>query len=204
LFLRIAHRKKFQTEAGLESLTDAEVIDNYRKSGDQSLIVVLFERYTHLVFGICMKYLKNEEDAKDAVMQIFENLVDNLHKHEIRNFKSWLYSVARNHCLMKIREEASSNEMKKNIREKILQDVMEFPGDYHPMKAETDHDSDENLYKAISRLNHQQRQCIELIYLQNKSYVEVSEITGYTMNEVKSYIQNGKRNLKIYLEKRDE
>jgi RNA polymerase sigma-70 factor (ECF subfamily) len=146
-----------------------------------------------------MKYLKNQEDSKDAVMQVFEQLFTKLKTQEIQNFKSWIYTVTKNHCLMKIRHEQSVLKHKEVYYSKIQEEIMEFDVQDHPYKEEELNSQIPTLEKGIEQLNTNQRRCIELLYLQDKSYKEVADITGYSMKQVKSYIQNGKRNLKIYL-----
>ena len=185
----------------MEKFTDKKLVHLYAENGNEECLSLLFDRYTHLVFGVCMKYLQNEQDSKDAVMQIFEKLMDDLRKLEIENFKSWLYTVAKNHCLMKIRktksEERGLEEIKKT--EDYFVDSVEIlhhiDGDGHDEKVT-------RLKEALAKLNGDQKQCIEMMYLQQLSYKQVSSATGFTMKEVKSHIQNGKRNLKIFLEKR--
>ena len=179
---------------------DEELIHIYKKSDNGDLVGELFERYTHLVFGLCMKYLKNEEESKDAVMQIFEDLHHKLKDHEIGNFKSWLYSVAKNHCLMQLRKEKTASRLKENIYQKIHAEVMELRVDLHPNSSVEQEEHIPKMMKGLQTLKEAQRTCLELLYLQNKSYKEVAEITGYSMNKVKSHIQNGKRNLRFYME----
>jgi len=200
MFLKI--KRKFAAESDIESFSDEELIFRYKNSSDNSLISVLFERYTHLILGVCMKYLKNEEESKDAVMQIFEQLFDKLKTQEIKYFKSWIYTVSKNHCLMKIRHDQSVEKHKEAYYADIQQEIMESADMFHPINKDTQNDMIPKLKKGIEQLKDGQRRCIELLYLQDKSYKEVAEMTGYSMNKVKSYIQNGKRNLRIYLEEK--
>ena len=86
------------------TLDDLELIALYKKDKDKNILGVLFKRYTRFVFSVCMKYLKDEDKSNDVVMDIFEQLFDKLLKHEISNFKPWLYSVAKNQCLHEMRE----------------------------------------------------------------------------------------------------
>lgn len=181
-------------------MSDAELIQSYKKTGNTIFHAELFERYTHLVFGICMKYMKNEDDSKDEVMLIFEKLLADLHNQEIQNFKNWLYSVAKNHCLMALRKEKRIQKNKSAYISDHRDEFMESFNAMHQINEEKDV-SGEKLKKGLEKLNDDQRTCIDLIYLQNKSYKEVTEITGLDFKKVKSHVQNGKRNLKIYLEK---
>lgn len=179
-------------------LSDLELVNEYKKTSDNTLIGVLFERYTHLVFGVCMKYLKDEEESRDAVMQIFEKLLADLRKHEITQFKGWLHSVAKNHCLMYLRSRQSS--FKKELEmQKDFKVGMESGYELHLNNTNPKEEQLTKLEEGIKQLNEEQKLCIELFYLQNKCYQEVADITGFTLNQVKSYIQNGKRNLKIFL-----
>ena len=160
---------------------------------------ILYKRYSHLVLGLSLKYLKDEDEAKDAVMQVFEKLLSDLLKFNIEYFKSWLYTFSKNHCLMIIRTKQS--KLKKEIDIQIHADsFMETESSLHPNSAAEKEKQYTQLEKAIEELSLDQKKCIELFYLKEKSYNEIVEITGYSMNEVKSFIQNGKRNLKLKLE----
>lgn len=179
-------------------LTDNELIKNYKQTDDGIYLGELYKRYSHLVYGVCLKYLKNEEEAEDAVVQLFEKLMDDLKKHEIENFKSWLHSVARNHCLMFLR--------KKQV---LLKKVTEYEAVYEHEETfaapfELNEKAEQELVftdleKAIATLKEEQRICIDLFYLKEKCYQEVAEETGFSEKQVKSYIQNGKRNLAIQM-----
>lgn len=170
------------------------------KQGDKNALGVLFKRYTHQLYGVCLKYLKDADESKDAVMNIFEKLQSDLFKHEITFFKSWLHTVTRNHCLMILRS-------RKGIFHQTMDDdvsglrVVEMQAVWHPDDAVDKETTYKNLEEAIKKLKEEQRICIELFYLQEKSYKEVSDLTGLSLLNVKSHIQNGKRNLKIILER---
>lgn len=182
-----------------DPLTDQELIDLYIKTDDTAHIGELFERYAHLVYGIALKYFDREDDRREAVMQVFEKLYVALKEHKIDNFKCWLYSVAKNHCLMILRKENTVSFNEQLQIKKFQQDFMDFNGDFSLNPAEDDI-IDKKLPEAIKQLSDEQRICIELFYLHEKSYKEVADTTNFTMNQVKSFIQNGKRNLKIMLE----
>ncbi len=176
------------------SLSDVELVAKYRASGDLNLVSELFGRYTAMIYGVCVKYLRDRDDAKDAVMQVFEKLPSALQNHEIANFKSWLYVMARNHCLMQIRA----------LKGKKFEDLdrlgMEFSPDAHP-DDEPELEGDLNkLEKCLQTLSNDQKTCVRLFFLDQKCYKDISDETGYDYNQVKSYIQNGKRNLKICME----
>lgn len=175
---------------------DAELLLSYSESGDLAVLGKLYEKFMPLVYGVCLKYLKDEDAAKDALMSIFEELITKARKHEIKQFRSWLYVLARNYCLMQLRSG-------KKMETVNLDDFMEFTPILHP-----DGNDKENTMKALDKCMEQlsapQKQSVDLFYLQEKCYKEVADVTGYTLNEVKSFIQNGKRNLKICLEKNSE
>lgn len=180
----------------LEDADDDELLNSYRQTGDISVLGVLYERQMHLVYGVCLKHLQDEEQAKDAVMAIFEELVTKAKKHEIRQFSGWLYAVSRNYCLMQLRAG-------KKLETINIDEVMESA----PFLHHTD-ENREAVMKAMElcmqKLPQNQKQSIGLFYLQEKCYKEIAEVLGFTLNEVKSYIQNGKRNLKICMEKNSE
>lgn len=182
-----------------QHLPDYEIIKLYKETGNPEWVGVLFERYTHLVFGICLKYLKDEEDSKDAVMEIFESLFEGLLIHDVKNFKSWLYSVSKNFCLMQLRKLKIIPRTEEITEKKINHSFVEFMQELHPYKEQEIDEIFNKLQEAMSQLKPEQERCIELMYLQEKSYKEVAEITGYNLKQVKSYIQNGKRNLEKML-----
>ncbi|MBN9351332.1 MAG: sigma-70 family RNA polymerase sigma factor [Chitinophagaceae bacterium] len=173
-------------------MSDEELLKNFRNDGNNKWLGILLPRYSLLLFGVCMKYLKNEEDARDSVQQIFVKVIDELKKYEVTYFKSWIYMVAKNYCLMQIRnhknvpaewndniqiaEDADDRESRKN-KERLLNE----------------------LHENLSKLKPGQRQCLDYFYLQKKSYAEISQLTGYSISQVKSYLQNGKRNLELLM-----
>lgn len=178
--------------------TDEELISLYKKTDDLAIVGVLYDRYTALTFGVCLKYLKDREESRDAVMQIFEKLIVSLKSHEINVFKGWLYVTARNHCLMQLRAR------KGKTFEELSPSLMESGSNgHHDHGAETEMNLS-RLEKCMDTLAHEQKQCVRLFYLQQKCYKEITETTGYDLNKVKSYIQNGKRNLKICMERNEK
>lgn len=188
----------FFKSKNISNYTDNELIAEYKKKGDNAVVGELYTRYSHLVYGVCLKYLKDEDESKDAVLEIFEQLITDLLKHDIVNFKSWLHSVTRNHCLMQLRKEQTQQKRVNEYQYAVEQDgVFEQPFQLHEKQVQETQLTD--LEKALLELKEEQRVCIELFFLKEKCYEEVAEITGYTMNQVKSYIQNGKRNLSLKL-----
>jgi len=193
-------RSSKKRKAATVRLTDLQLIDAYVSEGNTDYFGLLFERYTHLVFGVCMKYLKNTQDAEDAVMGIFEKLMTDLKNNEVRDFKNWLYRVAKNHCLMILRKQKVAGRAEDEITHKKQQEFMELLfGNHLPFEEETVDGILISLRDAINSLKEEQKKCIELMYLEKKSYQEITRITGYSLKQVKTYIQNGKRNLKNML-----
>lgn len=180
-----------------EHITDTELLERYQADQDQRWIGILLERYTLLLLGVCMKYLKDENEARDAVQQIFLKVLTEVSKYKIDFFKSWLYMVAKNHCLMRLR----------NTQGKYYKEVTEHLPDA-PSEDRQDIITSERTYdlleEALKELNEEQRQCVILFYLQKLSYQQITEKTGFTLMQVKSHIQNGKRNLKLLIQKKQK
>ena len=177
--------------------SDEELLEKFRLLGNLDLLGELFARYMHLVYGVSLKYFKDRDEAQDAVMNIFEKLITDLPKHKVQNFKSWLYVLTKNHCLMEIRSRKSTDRKLEGL--KIEQEFMESADELHPIDRE--HDSIEDALKnCIEKLKSEQKQCIELFYYKKLCYQEVAEKLNMDEKKVKSYLQNGKRNLKICLE----
>lgn len=176
------------------SLTDKELLQLFYADHNNQWLGFLLERYTLLLYGVSMKYLKNPEEAKDAVQQIFLKTITELHKYEVTYFSSWLYMIARNYCLMKLRD-------KKNPVKPV-----ESVSSFLPAEEEPDFLNREELLlqleTAMEELNPEQKMCISLFYLQKKSYQEIAAETGFSLLQVKSYIQNGKRNLRLFIERK--
>lgn len=175
---------------------DNELINIFSETGDNRFVGILYQRYGHLVLGLSIKYLKNKDEAQDAVIQIFANLINDLKKHKIEYFKTWLYVYSKNFCLMELRKRQSTLKKELELKENVVL-FMDMSDPEHLKEKEKQITLME---KAIELLNVDQKRCINLFYLKNKSYVEIMEMTGYSNNDVKSYIQNGKRNLKLKME----
>ena len=175
-------------------LPDKELVSLFRTSGNMEVLAVLFQRYMELLYGVCLKYLKQPETAKDAVMQIFEELVQKLPKHEVDNFKSWLYTLAKNYCLMQLRTP-------KNLKTtEFNPDSMQLEEEMHLNGVLLKEENLQKLERCLQTLSKEQKQAVELFYLQNKCYKEIAAVTGIEWNKVRSFIQNGRRNLKICME----
>lgn len=179
--------------ADYKKLSDEELVFRYAHRNEQAAVNCLFDRYGHLVFGVCAKYLRSTDAAKDATQQVFIKLLEDLRKFEIRHFKSWLYQVSKNHCLMQLRKPIP-----------VVNNEFEGIGDmesdtelHHKIEEERLYDK---LETAIAELNAEQKACIDMFYLQKMTYAEISAKMGYSIMQVKSAIQNGRRNLKIKME----
>ena len=177
-----------------QSKSDEELLHLYQSTHDLEWLSTLYLRYASLIYGVCLKYLKDRDDAKDAVMQIHEKLIESLLQHKIINFKSWLYVNARNHCLMQLRS------VKGKIKEEISPFLMENGLAEHQEEVMEKEFNVVRLEICIETLVEAQQLCVRLFYLQEKCYKVIAEQTGYDLNQVKSYIQNGKRNLKMCME----
>ncbi len=188
----------FSSQKKPDHTADDALLQSYRRTGDLAVLGQLYEKYMPLVYGVCLKYLRDEEQSKDAVMQIFEELIVKVTRHEVNQFKSWLYVLSRNFCLMQLRANKAHTTLN-------IDDVMEFPFVMHHKDDGAEREADlTQLERCMQKLSPEQRQSVDLFYIKEKCYKEVAEITGHTLNEVKSYIQNGKRNLKICLENNRE
>lgn len=184
--------------------SDQDLIAAYRDSGDSVFVGELYERYSVQIYAICKRYLKNEEETRDAAMEVFEYLMVELPKYEIQTFKSWLARATSNFCLMRIRKRKSA-EAKEDDFKKTEATVMESAADAHlPSEAQKKEVELLKLEAAILELKDEQKTCVELFFLQGKSYEEVASMTGFSFKQVKSHIQNGKRNLKIRMEQQNE
>ena len=172
-------------------LPDKELVLLYKQTADLKILGDLYQRYMDLLYGVCLKYFKDSEIAKDAVLSIFEELVTKLQKHDVENFKSWVYQVAKNHCLMQLRKD------KKFTKAQIDPDIMQNEEIVHLNGELEKEENFKQMQYCLGQLNEEQRQVIELFYLNNKCYKEIAEITAIEINKVRSFIQNGRRNLKI-------
>jgi RNA polymerase sigma-70 factor (ECF subfamily) len=177
--------------------SDSDLLLQYKKTGNLEILGELYSKYIHLVYGVCLKYLNDREESKDAVNKIFEKLIVEIPKFEIQNFKSWLYVLTKNHCLMEIRRLKTEKKRFENFSNDHF---MESTDISHPIDEDPNDNIEDQLKKCIEKLKEEQKQCIELFYYNSKCYKEISEKLEIEENKVKSYIQNGKRNLKICLE----
>ncbi|AYQ35185.1 RNA polymerase sigma factor [Runella sp. SP2] len=188
MFLKLFRRKA--------DFSDADYLSEYRRTGNLAELGELYERHMDMVFAVCFKYLRDEDDAKDAVMQVFEQLIEELKISEVRNFKSWLHSVTRNHCLMQLRS-----------KRVLVGDEGLFEHEAYETFVVQAPEADVALETQLSDLGDclqtlavEQRKSVELFYFQQLCYQQIAEQTGFALTKVKSYLQNGKRNLKLCME----
>ena len=177
-------------------IDDNELLQRFNVDHDNEWLGILLQRYTMLLLGVCMKYLKNEEEAKDAVQQVFLKAINELHKYKVDYFKSWIYMVAKNHCLMKLRD-------KGKYTTEINDQLMATPDETTDKNNYIEKDKAlTNMAEALLQLNKEQQLCVTLFYLEKKSYQEITAQTDFSLLQVKSHIQNGKRNLKLLMERK--
>lgn len=180
------------------ALSDEELISSYHSSGDKAFVGELYIRYAHLMYGVCLKYYRDQEKSRDAVLQIFEKLFESLQKHTPENVKTWLMFVARNYCISDLRKMKVHSEKHSRYEKDEEEPLMPEEDVVHEKVIKEQRL--QRLEDAISALGDEQKTCIELFYLKDKSYKEICDITGMNEKQVKSHIQNGKRNLKLILE----
>lgn len=183
--------------SNLQHQSDENLIVQYQQTNNRVVVGELFKRHSLMCYAVCVKYLKNEDDAQDATMSIFEQLFVDLKKHQIQHFRNWLHSVCRNYCLMQLRKKSPEVVLAEEENDTFFMQLSQF---VH--QEDNTQEREEKLLvleEAVKQLKENQRVCIELFYLKLKSYEEIAVSTGLSMNEVKSNLQNGKRNLKIAL-----
>jgi len=175
--------------------SDSELVQQYKQSQDLNALAELFQRYMDLVYGVCLKYLKQAENAQDSTLALFEEVGAKLLKHEVDNFKGWLYTLAKNHCLMRLRSEKKQTIVNFDVTLVQSEETVHLNG------ALEKEENFKRLEHCMGQLINDQRRVIELFYLESKCYNEIAELTGIDWNKVRSYIQNGRRNLKLCMEK---
>lgn len=176
-------------------MNEKELLQYYRSTGNIEALGKLYAPYMSLLYGVCFKYLQDMERSQDAVMQVFEELVDKLRVHEVENFKSWLHVYTKNYCLMQLRKDKRSNFV--DIEDNLYESEQQLNQHDEVKWGENDF---EKLEGCMQTLNEEQEQCVRLFYFEQLCYKDIAERTGYELNKVKSAIQNGKRNLKICME----
>lgn len=177
-------------------ISDQELLERFYADHDNQWLGILLERYTLLLLGVCMKYLKNEELARDSVQQIFLKAITELQKYRVEYFKSWIYMVAKNYCLMQLRDKPGKNTVE--VRDTIAAEPVDADKEDLILNEKTY----DYMAEALKELNEEQQLCVTLFYIEKKSYQQIAGETGFSMMQVKSHIQNGKRNMRILIEKK--
>jgi RNA polymerase sigma-70 factor (ECF subfamily) len=185
-------------------LPDPELVMGYKSSQDERYLSELFSRYAYLVLFLCNKYFSNPEDSKDTTMEVLAKIARELTKHEVEDFKSWLYVVTKNLCIDKLRSDKSLNVHFLDINEQDSKHFMQFPEIDRLIAVEDDNSlkQKEVLKEAVAALDSDQKECLTLFYYERKSYLEIMQLKKWDMDKVRSHLQNARRNLKIYLRKR--
>ena len=186
----------FIKEKDKNNFSDAELVSLYREGGEQTVLAVLYQRYMDLIYGVCLKYLKDPETSKDAVINIYEELITKVRQHEVTHFKSWLYTLSRNHCLMQLRKEKGKATIEIPVSFMQSEEMLHLDGVLEKEEKFT------HLEDCMKQLVMEQKDCVELFYLQGKCYNEIVEQTGLDWNKVRSNIQNGRRNLKLCMDEK--
>lgn len=178
----------------MKKMSDIELLSLFESKRNEALEEI-YQRYSSLVYGVCLKYLGSRDESLDAVVEIFESLIYKIPANTITNFNSWLYSVTKNHCLMKLRKEKSYNRIKSEVL---------FQRQEHAVVQEPDFalPTYPDLQQALCMLSSEQKECVTMFYYQEMSYAEISAATGFSVKSVKSYLQNGKIKLKKIMEER--
>lgn len=183
-------------QTAYKNLSDEDLLLRMTNRQDQDAFATLYKRYAHLALGVCLKYLRDAAASEDAVQVIFVKLWTDCSQHQVRKFKPWFYQVVRNHCLMELRKK---NPSQKTVAEWEWE-IVEFEENlHHKIKEE---ELLQILEDCLRRLNEEQKSCINHFYLSQKSYSETAVLTGFNDKQVKSNIQNGRRNLRICLKQK--
>lgn len=178
-------------------LSDLELVELYKKHSDKKFVGELYKRYAHLVYGMCISYFKEKEKSYDSSIEIFEKLFIELKKREVENFKAWLTFVVRNYCISELRKMQTINNNNFNYAHTAKSDT--FFSTENGRNEIEEEKMIEKLERALQQLNPFQKKCLELFYYKQMSYFQIVENTGFSLKEVKSHIQNGKRNLKLMI-----
>ncbi len=185
----------------MKERSDSELVAEFKASGDPACVGELFSRYHGLTSVLCMKILKDPDKVQDAMMDVYERVINKLPTHNVTNFSAWVYSIARNHCL---------NLVTRNKEVRLDPDNHKIPGeDFMENENALGQiiEREENLTDledCVEQLKDEQKTCIKLFFLQQLSYNQIVEKTTFNMKKVKSFIQNGKRNLRICIERKQD
>ena len=179
--------------------SDSDLLARFQGEEDKEALASLFNRYLELTYGLAIRYLKTEVRAEDAVMAIYIELQEKLPQHQIHNFKNWLHTFVRNHCLMQLRRE------KREVTENFDPHIVQSAENWHPLDEEIPgQDREITLRACLGQLNEQQIACVQLFYYQGHSYLAIAELRQESVGQVRSNIQNGRRNLRKCIEEQEK
>lgn len=181
-----------------DDYSDSELVSLYQKSEDPEHLGTLYERYTELVYGVCLKILKDESAAQDAYMSTFEKLLEKVKTQDIKAFRPWLHVLVKNHCFEILRKQS------KHLTVSFEPEFMQSTEVLHPFSEDLSLERENALEFCLGQLNDEQQQCVRLFYYQGKSYKEIAVLKKEEVGKIRSYIQNGRRNLKSCIEQRSE
>ena len=178
----------------MDSTREQDLLHQYQETADLQVLGELYQRHTEMVYYVCLRYFQDPERSKDAVMNIFEELIYKVNKQEIKDFPRWLYVLSKNHCLIYLRSQKNKSQIS-------LDEFVKFPEALHQYEEQDEKELQlAAMESCLEKLPERQQQSVRLFFLEEKCYKEISDSTGYSLNEVKSYIQNGKRNLRNCME----
>ena len=173
--------------------------------GNQIAFGQLLDAYKQKVFGTCISFIPNKEDAEDVSQEVFIAVFKSIHQFkENSKLSTWIYKITTNKCLEFIR--------KKNAKKRFyfMQTILgnEIPLDKTSYFTEVNHpgillenqEKSELIFKAIHTLPETQRIIFTLAKIDGKSYQEIAEITGKTLSSVESILFRAKKGLQEKLE----
>jgi len=181
----------------MSQLSDEQLVARYRDGDDMDALAFLFDKYLDLIFGVCMKYFKQPQDSEDGTMAVFEVLVVKLKTHDVHNFKSWLYVLTKHYCLQKLRQRGKT--LTKNSEDILMQLVDEV----HPDDVYLIESRENGLRECIQQLPADQKRTVQLFYFESQSYVEIADTMSVDKEKGRSFIQNGRRNLRVCMNKKN-
>lgn len=174
--------------------SDEALLSLFRETEKHDYFTALYSRYIPLIYGLCLNYLKTKEDAQDAVMELFADVQEKALRYEIKTFRTWIYSVTKNYCLNILRSKQEIIAVEINAH---FMELVDFPVLFNESNKR---ENFRLLQHCLDQLPEPQQKSIQLFFMEDQSYADIAATTGYHLKSVKSYIQNGKRNLKICID----
>ncbi|MFQ5674351.1 MAG: RNA polymerase sigma factor [bacterium] len=174
---------------------DNATIRSYLETRDVRYLGRLYEAYKKTIFWHCLKMVGNEEDAKDLASETFIRTFDRIEDFKLgAPFCPWLMRIATNLCI-------------DHLRKKNRYKFYKFDETHSAVAIQNESEpkqpmiSGERIIEKLKKLKPLQKRCFCLFYIHNLTYKQIAELTGYPLGKVRSYIQNGKRNFKLLMEK---